>query len=228
MVRCSAAGMPMPRSRTAMATRARPVSWPGATSTHTVRVPGEYFTALSSRFQRARPRASLSARMRVRGRRGRAEREFHADAFRGHRALERVDRVAHEFRGVCRCEAVARLAGFHQTEVEQPLDEAVEAAGFVREEFVGALALRFRRQAALDEHAGELAHRRERAAELVRHRRHEIRLQPRHRQFARHRPDDEVAGQATSSTARMERPASSRRRRAATPDARAVVSAADT
>ena len=112
-------------------------------------------------------------------------------------------------------------AGLHQPEIQEPFDQALEAAGFVGQELVRALALLFGRQAALDQHAGQLPHRGERAAELVRDRGHEIRLQPRHRQLPRHGHAMKQLVTARSS-ARTERPASSRRRRAAIPRRRAA------
>ena len=122
------------------------------------------------------------------------QRELHLVASRGDCALERGYRVTHEVHGVGAFQAVPGLAGFHQAEVQEPFDQAIEAAGFVGQELVRPLTLFVGRQASLDEHAGELPHRREGAAELVRDRGHEIRLEPRHRQLPGHGTDDEVTG----------------------------------
>ncbi len=103
-----------------------------------MRLSGEYFTALSSRFHSALVIAALSALQPD------ARRRFHVEldreSARRDLLLKVRDHVRRERRDVERLQVVRLPAAFHACEVEERFDETVQAFGVAAERFVERLA----------------------------------------------------------------------------------------
>src|SRR5579862_4602609 len=97
----------------------------------------------------------------------RAETGFDVKAVGGSLIAEVFHRGAHQLEGVVRLDTVLLAAGFHAAEVEEILDQAMEAIGFTIEEKIALAAAGFVGQPVLGQQLGYRAEGSKRGAELV-------------------------------------------------------------
>ena len=171
-----------------------------AVRTSTVRLTGEYLTALSSRFHSALDRASSSASI------GTAPSVDALDD--GPRLLhvppEFLDHLPDQRCAVAPLEAVLPRPGLHPAEVEERLDEPREPVGGARLGVVAHPAAVVAEVVMFAQHVRELPQRRERRSELVRHGGDEVGFQPRDRQFAADGDENQDARQQRESRQQRE------------------------